>query len=131
MVTAAGFIRFATYGSWAPSPILRTKRLKVCDSAVDLECGGALSSRLPRQRSRKWDKRPAIAGRGRSALIDRILIVEDSSAMRAFVRAALEEAGVVREVVEASSGFEALRILPREAFELAIVDINMPDVNGL
>lgn len=67
----------------------------------------------------------------RDRLIGRILIVEDSSAMRAFVRAALEEAGVVREVVEASSGFEALRILPREAFELAIVDINMPDVNGL
>ncbi len=51
--------------------------------------------------------------------------------MRAFVRAALEDSGIVREVVEASSGFEALRILPREAFELAIVDINMPDVNGL
>ncbi len=64
-------------------------------------------------------------------MIARILVVEDSSAMRAFVRAALEEAGIVRDVVEASSGFEALRILPREAFELAIVDINMPDVNGL
>ena len=64
-------------------------------------------------------------------MIARILVVEDSSAMRAFVRAALEEAGVVREVVEASSGFEALRILPRESFDLAIVDINMPDVNGL
>lgn len=51
--------------------------------------------------------------------------------MRAFVRAALEEGGVVEQVVEASSGFEALRILPREQFELAIVDINMPDVNGL
>lgn len=61
----------------------------------------------------------------------RILVVEDSSAMRAFVRAALEEAAVAREVVEAASGFEALRILPREAFDLAIVDINMPDVNGL
>jgi two-component system, chemotaxis family, chemotaxis protein CheY len=64
-------------------------------------------------------------------VIARILVVEDSSAMRAFVRAALEEAAVTREVVEAGSGFEALRILPREAFELAIVDINMPDVNGL
>lgn len=64
-------------------------------------------------------------------MIARILVVEDSSAMRAFVRAALEEAGVVRDVAEASSGFEALRILPREAFDLAIVDINMPDVNGL
>ena len=64
-------------------------------------------------------------------LIARILVVEDSSAMRAFVRAALEEAGVVREVIEAASGFEALRILPREQVQLAIVDINMPDVNGL
>ncbi|HEY8430457.1 MAG TPA: response regulator [Sandaracinaceae bacterium] len=64
-------------------------------------------------------------------MIDRILVVEDSSAMRAFVRAALEEAAIVREVVEASSGFEALRVLPREPFALAIVDINMPDVNGL
>lgn len=64
-------------------------------------------------------------------MIARILIVEDSSAMRAFVRAALEEAAMVREIVEASSGFEALRVLPREPFDLAIVDINMPDVNGL
>ena len=64
-------------------------------------------------------------------MIARILVVEDSSAMHAYVRAALEEAGMVREVVEASSGFEALRLLPREAFGLAIVDINMPDVNGL
>lgn len=64
-------------------------------------------------------------------MIARILVVEDSSAMRAFVRAALEEAEMVGEVVEAGSGFEALRVLPREPFDLAIVDINMPDVNGL
>jgi len=60
-----------------------------------------------------------------------VLVVDDSSAMRAFVRAALEEGGVATEVIEASSGFEALRILPREPFEVAIVDVNMPDVNGL
>lgn len=64
-------------------------------------------------------------------MISRVLVVEDSSAMRAFVRVALEDGGVVREVVEAVSGFDALRILPREAFSMAIVDINMPDVNGL
>ncbi len=64
-------------------------------------------------------------------MIARILVVEDSSAMRAFVRAALEEGGHVAQVVEAASGFEALRLLPREEFALAIVDINMPDVNGL
>jgi two-component system chemotaxis response regulator CheY len=60
----------------------------------------------------------------------RILIVEDSSAMRAFVRASLEEAGTA-EVEEAQSGFEALRLLPRQKFDLVIVDVNMPDINGL
>lgn len=59
----------------------------------------------------------------------RVLVVEDSSAMRAFVRAALEDTGAA--VSEASSGFEALRLLPREPWELVVVDINMPDINGL
>jgi two-component system chemotaxis response regulator CheY len=68
----------------------------------------------------------------------RILVVEDSSACRAFVRAALEGApelfnagaGEV-EVIEASSGFDALRLLPRGHYDLVITDINMPDINGL
>ncbi len=60
----------------------------------------------------------------------RILVVEDSSAMRAFVRAALEEDEGV-EVLEAASGFEALRLLPRQSFDVVIVDVNMPDINGL
>lgn len=60
----------------------------------------------------------------------RILIVEDSSAMRAFVRATLEEGGQA-EVQEAQSGFEALRLLPRQRYDLVIVDVNMPDINGL
>ncbi len=54
--------------------------------------------------------------------------------MRSFVRTALEAdsrgaAGL--EVVEASSGFEALRLLPRGPYDLVITDINMPDINGL
>ena len=54
--------------------------------------------------------------------------------MRSFVRTALEadarsSAGL--EVVEASSGFEALRLLPRGPYDLVITDINMPDINGL
>lgn len=61
----------------------------------------------------------------------RALIVDDSSATRAYVRAALEadDAGV--EVVEAESGFDALRVLPRARFDLIVVDINMPNINGL
>ncbi len=64
----------------------------------------------------------------------RILVVEDSGSMRAYVRGALEslEVGAERvEIVEAESGFEALRLLPRGPWDLVITDINMPDINGL
>ena len=64
----------------------------------------------------------------------RILVVEDSQSMRAFVRTALEEQpsslGELT-VVEAASGFDALRLLPRGPYALVISDINMPDINGL
>ena len=64
----------------------------------------------------------------------RILVVEDSLSMRAFVRSTLEsrlsDAEDV-EVVEAASGFDALRLLPRGPYDLVITDINMPDINGL
>jgi len=58
------------------------------------------------------------------------LIVDDSSAVRAFVRASLENANFAR-VEEAGTGFEALRILATHAFDVVIVDVNMPDINGL
>lgn len=64
----------------------------------------------------------------------RILVVEDSVSMRAFVRSTLESelAGLPEvEVVEAASGFDALRLLPRGPYDLVITDINMPDINGL
>jgi len=64
----------------------------------------------------------------------RILVVEDSVSMRSFVRSALEadsRSSAGFSVVEASSGFEALRLLPRGPYDLVITDINMPDINGL
>jgi two-component system chemotaxis response regulator CheY len=63
----------------------------------------------------------------------KILVVEDSASTRAFVRSTLEsEAGVPDvEVSEATSGFDALRLLPRGPYDLVITDINMPDINGL
>ena len=59
-----------------------------------------------------------------------ILIAEDSATTRSFLVAALEEIDDF-EIVEASSGFEALKLLPRRKFNLIITDINMPDINGL
>jgi two-component system chemotaxis response regulator CheY len=62
--------------------------------------------------------------------MQRVLIIDDSSATRAYIRAALE-AEEDMEVMEATSGFDALRILPRSRFDLLLVDINMPNINGL
>jgi two-component system, chemotaxis family, chemotaxis protein CheY len=66
----------------------------------------------------------------------RVLVVEDSASARAFVRASLEDEAFSStvggcEVVEASSGFEAMRLLPRVSYDLIITDINMGDINGL
>ena len=60
-----------------------------------------------------------------------ILIVEDSSTMRSLVGSVLDELGVPVKTSEAESGFEALRRLPRERYDLIVTDINMPDINGL
>jgi two-component system chemotaxis response regulator CheY len=59
-----------------------------------------------------------------------ILIVEDSATTRALIRAVIDEFGEF-ETVEASSGFEALKMLPQQEYDLIITDINMPDINGL
>jgi two-component system chemotaxis response regulator CheY len=60
----------------------------------------------------------------------RVLVVEDSPAMRSFMRAALEDDGMA-DVTVAANGFEALRLLPRERYDLVVTDINMPDIHGL
>jgi two-component system chemotaxis response regulator CheY len=63
--------------------------------------------------------------------VQRILIVEDSATMRSLLTTTLEELDVPVKITEAASGFEALRLLPREDFDLVVTDINMPDINGL
>ena len=63
----------------------------------------------------------------------KILVVEDSPSMRAFL-ATIIEGGTESydlDVVEASSGFEALKALPHHKFDAILTDINMPDINGL
>lgn len=63
----------------------------------------------------------------------KILVVEDSPSMRAYLTTMIEgeteDAGL--EIVEASSGFEALKTLPHHTFDAILTDINMPDINGL
>jgi len=60
----------------------------------------------------------------------KLLVVDDSRAMRTYVCGSLK-AALECDVDEASSGFEALRLLPRSRYDMMITDINMPDINGL
>jgi two-component system chemotaxis response regulator CheY len=60
----------------------------------------------------------------------KVLIVEDSPASRTYIAATVEAVPGV-EAFTTSSGFEALKLLPRHRFDLIITDINMPDINGL
>lgn len=64
----------------------------------------------------------------------RILLIDDSAAMRAHMRAALAGAkalGPAVEIAETASGFEALRLMHRSAYGAVIIDINLPDIDGL
>jgi two-component system chemotaxis response regulator CheY len=63
--------------------------------------------------------------------VHRILVVEDSETMRSLIASSLEDLEMPVKISEAASGFEALRVLPREDFDLVVTDINMPDINGL
>lgn len=58
------------------------------------------------------------------------MIADDSAAMRAML-VSIVEALDDYQIIEASSGFDALRLLPRVPVDLIMTDINMPDINGL
>jgi two-component system chemotaxis response regulator CheY len=58
-----------------------------------------------------------------------VLIVDDANLVRLYYRSILQPAGF--EVREAMNGVEALERLLEEPADLLIVDINMPQMDGL
>ncbi len=60
----------------------------------------------------------------------RILIVEDSPTMRKLLVFALRRLKDV-EIVEAQDGMDGLRKVSSDHFDIALVDINMPVMDGL
>lgn len=66
---------------------------------------------------------PARAARGR------ILVVDDSSLVRLYCRDVLERAGF--EVDQAINGLEAMEKVLSGTFDLVIVDVNMPRMDGM
>ena len=60
----------------------------------------------------------------------RILIVEDSPTMRQLLAFALRRLDNA-SIVEAQDGMDGLRKLSNDHFDLALIDINMPVMDGL
>jgi len=60
----------------------------------------------------------------------RVLIVEDSPTMRQLLVFALRRLKNV-EIVEAQDGMDGLRKVSSDHFDLALIDINMPVMDGL
>jgi two-component system, chemotaxis family, chemotaxis protein CheY len=58
----------------------------------------------------------------------RVLVVDDSSVVRLYYRSALESAGF--EVEQAINGIEAMERALSQPFDLVIVDVNMPRMDG-
>lgn len=62
----------------------------------------------------------------------KVMIVDDSRMMRTIVRRTLHEAGFEEiEILEASSGPEALRCVQQAPPDLILCDWNMPGMSGL
>ncbi len=60
----------------------------------------------------------------------KVLIVEAEQTQRVQLSALLQPFAAL-EVVTATNGFGALKMLPRQHFSLIVTDIDLPDINGL
>jgi DNA-binding NarL/FixJ family response regulator len=59
------------------------------------------------------------------------MLVDDHAIVRQGVRQLLMDRNVARHVVEAQSGVEALAAIEKQAFDVILLDISIPDMNGV
>lgn len=60
-----------------------------------------------------------------------LLLVDDHAIVRQSVRHLLLDRHVAREIMEAGCGSEALQCVDRGRFDVILLDISLPDMNGL
>jgi len=61
----------------------------------------------------------------------RLLIVEDQKLFRSLLKRVLLEQGDIQLVGEVSSGAEALKFAEKNKFDVVLMDVAMPDLNGI
>ena len=75
---------------------------------------------------------PGVAGRlGAAAQDIRVMIVDDSAVVRGFVTRWLEEEGDISIVSSVGNGMLALKAVERSAPDVVVLDIEMPDLDGM
>src|SRR2546422_679647 len=97
-------------GSWSPAS--RTSKSPSLQRHSGEECG------------RYW-----IHCRRHRGAVARILVMDDDGTLRGAIRVALEAAGY--EVMEAADGHAGLRLQREQGADLVLVDIFMPERDGL
>jgi DNA-binding NarL/FixJ family response regulator len=63
--------------------------------------------------------------------LSRILIVDDNPAVRRYLCAALEQQSKENVCEQARTGGEALQRIKVDSFDIVLLDLQMPDLNGL
>jgi DNA-binding NarL/FixJ family response regulator len=64
-------------------------------------------------------------------MVKRILVVDDHTAVRAGIRYILQDAGVPVQVEEAATGRQALSKIRGQDWDAVILDLSLPDRNGV
>jgi two-component system chemotaxis response regulator CheY len=63
--------------------------------------------------------------------MQRILVVDDSATIRKMVRTSLHGVASGADLIEASTGLEAIEQLALGPVDLIVLDLNMPDMHGI
>jgi len=108
--------------SWCDrSSITSAKRASAADGS-----GGV---KIPPNKDVNY-KAPATTNPRAGALMQTILVVDDSPTIRRMVRASLNGA-VPAAIVEATCGLDAIEALAVHSISAVVLDLNMPDMHGL
>ena len=74
---------------------------------------------------------PSESGRDRSSKLARVVVADDHELARAGIRAMLADERWLEIVAEARNGREAVEICGREKPDLVLIDVRMPELDGL
>jgi diguanylate cyclase (GGDEF)-like protein len=75
------------------------------------------------------EAKPSDAADGNTNIRPRLLVVDDISDNRALLTRRFVRRGF--EVVEADSGFAAIELIDKESFDLVLLDVMMPGIDGI